>query len=111
MTKSVENWYLIFLRECGKQQLHFLLIISLANFEKKLFWHVMQYLEKTNSENHKKIKEPSIHHKLTYWEKYFGYNSVSKVMEIKRIIFLAIFFFGLSISFYIKYEEKPQFLS
>ena len=67
LTKSVENWYLTY-DEDAESKNDIILFLSLFFWpilKNIYFWHIMQYLEKPNSENPKNFREPSIDHKLT----------------------------------------------
>ena len=68
LTKSIENWYLTY-NEDVESKNYFILFLFLFFWpilKNIYFWHIMQYLEKPNSENHKKFREPSIDYKLTF---------------------------------------------
>ena len=68
LTKSIENWYLTY-NEDVESKNYFILFLFLFFWpilKNIYFWHIMQYLEKPNSENHKNFREPSIDYKLTF---------------------------------------------
>ena len=67
LTKSFEILYLAYDEDAESKNyiILFLFLFFWPILKNIYFWHIMQYLEKPNSENPKNFRDPSIDHKLT----------------------------------------------
>ena len=65
LTKSIENWYPTYDEDAESKKISilFLFLFFWPILKNIYFWHIMQYLEKPNSENPKIFRQSFIDHK------------------------------------------------